>query len=926
MRAAGVSLLTALTMAVLASTAHASTAFTWSPPQPVTTGGVNGITHLACAPGSTLCVGGDYFDGDIAASANVTGGANEWITGNVDGRTVNSNGQSESTITGVACPSTTLCVATDDSGHILASKHPAESTASWTKGLPAASEGHALNSPTCPTTTLCVVADSNGTVLTSTNPGGGAGTWTATKLAITPVVVGCETTTLCVAVSSTGQVVTSIEPTGGESKWSSATASVNASHAPTAISCVTGLCAFVDGNGDVVSATEPLGGTSKWTNAEVNSGVYMRAISCPSSSLCVADASYSGAGPAVYYATNPHGTASEWTRFTPQHGEFVAGASVETVACASTSLCVASLFGGGSNAILTNSTPTVETATWAKTELEEPAGLSDVSCASKALCVAIESNTGNVLTSTTPSVEGSEWKRATISTDATPLDGISCVVGATLCVAIDGSGNVFTSTEPNGGASKWTKTAITGAAYLSGVSCPTTSFCTIVDESSHVITSTAPTSGVWHVTERITGNPSLLSVSCPSSSFCAAIEVAGGKVFTSTSPAGAASTWTPTELEGATYLNAISCASATLCVIGGNSNEYATKEPTGGASKWTKEAFGWITDASCPSESLCVDSGFFGELFTSESPTEGDSAWSGTKVDFYERGLNSVSCPTTTFCVAVDLYGGDVITGSALGPANTAPPRISGEAVVGKTLTEEHGSWTGGPILGYEYEWQRCNGPASCFKIPNAEAQTLPLTAEDEGFAIRVLERARNNEGTSAPVASELVGPVEVGTHHEEHKEGTKTTTSSSGGGGGSSGGSGGSGSAIATVSSAQVIAGLASTLTPSGKAATVKSLLAKGGTTLSCSALEPGVLVVDWYEVPHGAKLAAAKARPVLVAAGKLDFGVAEKASLKLKLTSAGRKLLRHTSHLKLTAKATFTPTGQAPISTTRAFTLKRK
>ena len=769
--------------------ASAASSFSWSQPQPVTTGGVNGITHLACAPGSTLCVGGDYFDGDIAASANVTGGANEWITGNVDGRTVNSSGQSESTITGVACPSTTLCVATDDSGHILVSKHPAESTAAWTKGLPAASEGNALNSPACPTTTLCVVADSNGTVLTSTNPGGGAGTWTATNLAVTPQVVGCESATLCVAVSSTGQVVTSTEPTGGESKWSSATASVNASHTPTAISCITGLCAFVDSNGDVVSATEPTGGASTWTNAEVDSGVYMRAISCPSSGLCVTAASYSGTGPAVYYATNPHGTAGEWRLFTPQHGEFGASAGIETVACPSTSLCVASLFGGGNNAILTNSTPTVETATWVKTELKEPAGLSDVSCASKALCVAIESSTGNVLTSTTPSVEGSEWKRATISTDVTPLDGISCVVGATLCVAIDGSGNVFTSTEPNGGASKWTKTAITGAAYLSGVSCPTTSFCTIVDESSHVITSAAPTSGVWHVSERIAGNPGLLSVSCPSSSFCAAIEVAGGKVFTSTSPAGAASTWTPTELEGATYLNAISCASATLCVTGGNSNEYATKEPTGGASKWTKAAigsFGWITDASCPSESLCVDSGYFGELLTSASPTEGVSAWSGTHVDFYERGLSSVSCPTTSFCVAVDLHGGDVITGSALGPANTVPPKIGGEAVVGKTLTEEHGSWTGGPILGYEYEWQRCNGPASCFKIPGAEVQTLPVTAEDEGFSIRVLERARNAEGTSPSAASALTTLVEEeakGGGEESKKEATPK------GGGGAGGG-----------------------------------------------------------------------------------------------------------------------------------------
>ena len=766
--------------------ASAASSFSWSQPQPVTTGGVIGITHLACAPGSTLCVGGDYFDGDIAASANVTGGANEWITGNVDGRTTNSNGESESTITGVACPSTTLCVATDDSGHILVSKHPAESTAAWTKELPAASEGHALNSPTCPTTALCVVADSNGTVLTSTNPGGGSGTWTATKLAITPVVVGCETTTLCVAVSSTGQVVTATEPTGGESKWSSATASVNASHNPTAISCVTGLCAFVDSNGDVVSATEPTGGASKWTSAEVDSGVYMRAISCPSSGLCVADASFSGSGPAVYYATNPHGTAGEWKLFTPQHGEFGANAGVETVACPSATLCVASLFGGGNNAILTTSTPTVETATWAKTELKEPAGLADVSCASKTLCVALEGATGNVVASTNASAETPTWTAAGVDKTGS-LNGLTCVVGSTLCVATDGSGNVYTATEPAGGVSKWTKTPIVGAGFLEGVSCPTTSFCAVVDQSGHVITSTTPTvAGSWSVSERLSGNPILNRISCPSGAFCAATELSGANVFTSTKPTGGASEWKATELEGASFMNAIVCASATLCVAGDNTDAYATHEPTGGANKWTKEALGWITGVSCPAESLCVASGFFGGLLVASSPTEGAGAWSSSDVDFYERGLNSVTCPTAAFCVAADGTG-DVITGSALGPTNTAPPKVGGEAVVGKTVTEEHGSWAGGPILGYEYEWQRCNGPASCFKIPGAESQTLPIAAEDEGFSIRVLERARNAEGTSPSAASALTALVEEETKgggEESKKEEAPKGGGGSGGGG----------------------------------------------------------------------------------------------------------------------------------------------
>lgn len=741
--------------------------------------------------------------------------------------------------------------------------------------------------------------------------------------------------------------MTSAEPTGGEAKWSSATASVDGSHAPTAISCASGLCAFVDSNGDVVSATEPAGGAAKWTDAELDSGVYMRAITCPSSGLCVAVAAYSISGPGVFYATNPHGTAEEWTRYAPQHGEFGSNAGVETIACPSTTLCVASLFGGGNNAILTTTTPTAETATWTKTELKYPGGLADAACASKTLCVALESNTGNIVASTNPSAESPTWNAAAVDKTGT-LNGLTCVAGATLCVATDGSGDVYTSTEPAGGAAKWTKIAVTGAGFLEGVSCPTTSFCAAVDQGGHIVTSTTPTvPGSWMASEKLSGNPILNSVSCPSAGFCAATELSGAKVFTSTKPGGGAPEWKATELEGASFMNAISCASATLCVAGENGGAYATHEPTGGASKWTKEALGWITGASCPTESLCVASEYFGHLLVASSPTEGAGAWSASDVDFYERGLNSVSCPTASFCVAADGTG-DVIVGSTAGPANTAPPRISGEAVVGKTLTEEHGSWTGGPILGYEYEWQRCNGPASCFKIPGAEAQTLPVTAEDEGFSIRVLERGRNAEGTSPPVASELTAIVQPPEGHsgEEHKGEEEAARKQA------------EEEAAAhkradeeaaarkqaeeaaarkhaeeeaeakkraeeeTALTARISSALTEQVAPHGKGAKLANLLKAGGYVASFNTPAAGTVAISWYEVPKDAHLSAA--HPVLVATGTANAAGAGTLKIKVKLTTKGKQLLRHAHGLKLTAKASFTRTSKATVAVFKTFTLK--
>jgi hypothetical protein len=67
------------------------------------------------------------------------------------------------------------------------------------------------------------------------------------------------------------------------------------------------------------------------------------------------------------------------------------------------------------------------------------------------------------------------------------------------------------------------------------------------------------------------------------------------------------------------------------------------------------------------------------------------------------------------------------------------------------------------------------------------------------------------------------------------------------------------------------------------------------------------------------------AKANPVLVAVGRATFASAGTKAIKMKLTAAGKKLLQHSSQLKLTAKVTFSPTGLAPIVVRKTFTLKR-
>jgi hypothetical protein len=135
----------------------------------------------------------------------------------------------------------------------------------------------------------------------------------------------------------------------------------------------------------------------------------------------------------------------------------------------------------------------------------------------------------------------------------------------------------------------------------------------------------------------------------------------------------------------------------------------------------------------------------------------------------------------------------------------------------------------------------------------------------------------------------------------------------------GSSGGSSG-------VKSARIAALLAGQLTPSGKTAKIAALLKSGAFTVAFKALEAGTVVIDWYQIPPGARLAKkARPKPVLVASGEMTFSAARTATVKIRLTAKGKQLLKHAKHIKLTAKGTFTPTGKAPVTALRTFVLKR-
>lgn len=100
------------------------------------------------------------------------------------------------------------------------------------------------------------------------------------------------------------------------------------------------------------------------------------------------------------------------------------------------------------------------------------------------------------------------------------------------------------------------------------------------------------------------------------------------------------------------------------------------------------------------------------------------------------------------------------VTGTAQAPVNTALPVITGNAVVGQTLTTSNGTWTGSPT-GYAYSWALCN-PRDCIcanTIAGATGSSYVVTTADVGSRICSVVRAANGAGSSAGAIS---GPTEI--------------------------------------------------------------------------------------------------------------------------------------------------------------------
>jgi hypothetical protein len=302
--------------------------------------------------------------------------------------------------------------------------------------------------------------------------------------------------------------------------------------------------------------------------------------------------------------------------------------------------------------------------------------------------------------------------------------------------------------------------------------------------------------------------------------------------------------------------------------------------------------------------------------------TDGDV---GHTIEIGVEAINSQGTGGATTCPGASPCPVFSKASALITPGNIGAPSISGTAQEGQTLSESHGSWKPSSSTLGGYQWESCDASGvGCVAIPGATAQTYKLTSSDVGHTVVVQETASSNGATSSPAASLPTGVVQAAPS-ASGGSGGNPGGSSGGNPGGGSGGNPGSVKPVPTpVSTPGVVKptvqlrGLvANTLAVHGGAAQIRALLKRGGYAFTFSAPFAGRLVISWYRVQHHHRM--------LVATVSVRLRKSGKAKIELKLTRAGRNLLKAEHRLTLAAQGGFTPVGQGTTSASRTITLIR-
>jgi RHS repeat-associated protein len=98
----------------------------------------------------------------------------------------------------------------------------------------------------------------------------------------------------------------------------------------------------------------------------------------------------------------------------------------------------------------------------------------------------------------------------------------------------------------------------------------------------------------------------------------------------------------------------------------------------------------------------------------------------------------------------------------ATAPTDSTTPSISGESLVGQTITAGSGIWSAAESPSYSYQWERCDRKGEgCANIPGATSVAYTIAGSDLGARLRVSVTASSSDGDAtglSTVTHEIAG------------------------------------------------------------------------------------------------------------------------------------------------------------------------
>ena len=743
--------------------AGAATPRTWTDSEvaaAINVGSSAQIESITC-PSSSFCVaGGQYFAANrhsIGIVATYDGATWTVTQVGVDLATVPT-----SQVLAVQCLTSSFCMAagefTNDSGAQQAFAARFDGTAWSDVALTGATIYESVSSVSCASTSMCVIGgsaiDDNGAVAHVWLFDGT--TWSSTDLAVAlntghggarVTAVSCTSATFCVAgglffgtsysehafvsvfdgTSWSDQEVAGALNTGGA-------AIVNAVSCVSATFCVAGgsykYLQHVPSTTYIQYAFVSVFNGTTWTDSPEatfgstpKNGGQILAISCVSTTFCAGTGSYIDSA----YTTQVFVTDFNGTSWSDQQvaGNLNTAVGMGTaIACSSSTFCAA---GGWYNvngrhhafAVTYDGTSWSEGAEPGTSNFNQ-AYIRAMACPTATFCIASGTSLiGDETQSFATVFNGASWSATQLASarntsgSSAKINAVSCV-SATFCMAggyvTDGTDSQQAYVATFDGTT-WLDSTIAnglnadGVASVTALSCVSATFCaaggTYLDSSLAQAFVSVFDGSTW-VDHEVTGLGNALggsgaqvnALSCASTTLC----VAGGTYFDPDSGVQQAfvsvfngTTWTDSEVAaalnsndyGGAAVSSVSCGSPTTCVVGGSYTDGDGASEgfvsTFNGTTWTDSEVAadlsqgngvQVNSLSCPSATFCAAGGIFidenGQEHAFMAVFNGES-WTDTEVaaSLDEGGgasTSQVTCTSSTFCVA----GGQYLDGNGV--------------------------------------------------------------------------------------------------------------------------------------------------------------------------------------------------------------------------------------------------------------------